>query len=39
MMKDYVLELMIAMCVFRWNLMKDYMLELIIVCEYSARRL
>jgi len=39
MMKDYVLELMIAICVFRWNLMKDYMLELIIVCEYSTGRL
>jgi hypothetical protein len=32
LMKDYVLELMIAMCVFCWTFMTDYVLGLIIAC-------
>jgi len=39
LMKDYVLELMIAICVFCWNLMKDYVSELIIAYVCSARLL
>jgi len=28
--KDYMLKLMVSMCVFCWNLSKDYMLELMV---------
>jgi hypothetical protein len=35
-MKDYMLESMVSMCVFCWNLIKDYVLELIIACVYST---
>jgi len=35
-MKDYMMESMVSMCVFCWNLMKDYVLELINACVYFA---
>jgi hypothetical protein len=38
LMKDYVSESMISMCVFSWDFMKDYELELMIamcVCVHA----